>query len=128
MTAMAAAITVNGTHSPLKEETNQEHSPSRFTAVNGRDISSTGANGNMTNGNSSVTTSNGRRDSFESATAATDTGSAPNHQKERPRETVNGSSPTHLDHHSQHSNSQHPSRMSSPHKRKRSDSQDRQTS
>jgi hypothetical protein len=127
---MATAITVNGTHSPPKDETSHEHSPSRFTAVNGRDANSTVVNGNGTtaNGNALQNAPNERRDTFENPKTVTDVNSVSNHHDERSRENVNGSSPQHLEQNSHRGSSPHPSRMSSPHKRKRSDSEEGQIS
>jgi hypothetical protein len=179
----ASTVTVNGSgnRSPVKEkekemekekeETQQaDHSPSRFTAVNGRDANMAGTNGNghpglvngsgggsgsgNENGGGNGNGSDERPDSRDAAKA-----SFPDHDHDHargtahdaPPETANGSFPPYPHppqhqhpppppppEHSSHrsttderepghsSTSQLPSRMSSsPHKRKRSYSQDR---
>ncbi|EGC48746.1 C6 zinc finger domain-containing protein [Histoplasma capsulatum var. duboisii H88] len=103
MSAVASVPAVNGSHDSSKDS-NPEHSPSRFTAVNGRDQGSLPShNNNNNNSSNSNSNSNNTNNSNPSYTGPTENNSTAAHNEEpsvnapteRDRASRNSVTPSH---------------------------------
>ncbi|KAL2362965.1 hypothetical protein RJZ56_004108 [Blastomyces dermatitidis] len=136
MSAVASVPAVNGNHDSNKDS-NPEHSPSRFTAVNGRDQGALPSNSNNNNGNNSNNTGPSENnptvaqneEPSASATAERDralrNSGTPARQPEQSLESAN---PTVQDPEATYVVSDGNSPNTNRNKRKRSESDERQTS
>lgn len=125
MVAVASAPVINGSHDSDKEH-NTDHSPSRFTAVNGRDVSVCGASAPTPSSSIPSNINDERREGVETGWG-TSGYNTPSRQDERPQD---GGSIGHdqEDRRSQCSSSQGGSAGANRNKRKRSESAERQAS
>ncbi|KAJ9368614.1 transcriptional regulator family: Fungal Specific TF [Paecilomyces variotii] len=126
MAAVAPTPVTNGTRESEKEH-NAEHSPPRFTAVNGRDIPASATNGSTSSSNGTSHGNEERREVYEGGWATSGYNTPMSRQDERPRD---GGSAGHdqEDRQSQRSPSQGASTATNRNKRKRSESAERQVS
>lgn len=125
MAAVAPTPVANGTHESEKEH-NAEHSPSRFTAVNGRDIPVSATNGSASSNGTSHANEE-RRETYEGGWATSGYNTPLSRQEERPRDGQNTAQDLD-DRQSQRSSSQGASTATNRNKRKRSESAERQAS
>ncbi|GAD97973.1 C6 zinc finger domain protein [Paecilomyces variotii No. 5] len=124
MAAVAPTPVTNGAHESDKEH-NAEHSPPRFTAVNGRDIPVSATNGSSTNG--APHGNEDRRDVYEGGWATSGYNTPLSRQDDRPRDGVSAGHDQD-DRQSQRSPSTGASTAANKNKRKRSESAERQAS
>ncbi|EQL30016.1 hypothetical protein BDFG_07415 [Blastomyces dermatitidis ATCC 26199] len=136
MSAVASVPAVNGNHDSNKDS-NPEHSPSRFTAVNGRDQGALPSNSNNNNGNNSNNTGPSENnptvaqneEPSASATAERDRASRNSGTPARqPEQSLESANPTVQDPEATYVVSDGNSPNTNRNKRKRSESDERQTS